>query len=324
MRRSLLLGMALMLVGAAAVAWVYRDQLKGRYYAYRLIHASESDVGMWAEQCGEWGDAVPEKLLDCLLNDDEAACLRAGIALNHAVERGSLPNLSTLLSERFHQFSELGQQVALDCATAMASRNDPQCVQDCRLMVRSGLQSNRSEVRMRAAALAMKPAIGQSDLLAPFLRDPSPQVRRAAILAVGSTRALVEDDDLLPGLHDADPECRRLTETALRSRGLRAIDVRLGKLLTDPRPAKRLELLTLLRDDGELDLSTWLRRLFDDPTPAVRSAAARLAADLQVFQLTDRLVQMSTSDPDLTVRQTIQFHLRQFAAPIRPVGATSP
>jgi len=316
--------MALMLVGAAAVAWVYRDQLKGRYYTYRLIHASESDVGMWAEQCGEWGGAVPEKLLDCLLNDDEAACLRAGFALNHAVERDSLPNLSTLLSERFHQFSELGQQVALDCATAMASRNDPQCALDCRLMVRSGLQSNRSEVRMRAAALAMKPAIGQSDLLAPFLRDPSPQVRRAAILAVGSTRALVDDDDLLPGLHDADPECRRLTETALRSRGLRAIDVRLGRLLTDPRPAKRLELLTLLRDDGELDLSTWLRRLCDDPTPAVRSAAARLAADLQVFQLTDRLAQMSTSDPDLTVRQTIQFHLRQFAAPIRPVGATSP
>jgi hypothetical protein len=132
---------------------------------------------------------------------------------------------------------------------------------------------------------------------------------------------LIADDDLLRWLHDDDAEVRRLTETALRSRGLRPRDIKLGRLLTDPRPAARLELLLLLRDDGELNLSAWLRRLSEDPAPAVRAAAARLADDQQVFQLAERLAQMTKTDPDLTVRQAAAYHLRQLQAPVRPVGA---
>jgi hypothetical protein len=174
---------------------------------------------------------------------------------------------------------------------------------------------------LRAAALASRPEIGQAELVVPLLKDSAPEVRRAAVLAVGPSRTFVTDDDLLTWLHDPDAEVRRLTEAALRSRGLRAIDVRMGRLLTDPRPAGRLELLVMLRDDDELDLCTWLRRLTDDPSPAVRAAAARLADERQVFQLADRLAEMAKADPDLTVRQTVSYHLGRLQPAVRPAAA---
>jgi hypothetical protein len=62
----------------------------------------------------------------------------------------------------------------------------------------------------------------------PLVQDPSPAVRRVAMLSVGSEEDLINEDDLLPLLHDADDEVRNLCEAALRGRGLKEMHIRLG------------------------------------------------------------------------------------------------
>ncbi|HEY1380148.1 MAG TPA: HEAT repeat domain-containing protein [Gemmataceae bacterium] len=303
------------LLGAVAAGWLCRDNLRARYYARQLLAASDADAAGWIERGGEWGSGVPDRLIDVLATEDATACSRAAAALARlgAADR---------LAERFTHLSPEGWRAALECVAAAADR--PEAAAAARQLVRPALQHADTGVRLRAAALALRPEVGQAELLVPLLKDSSAEVRRTAVLAVGPSRNLIADDDLLHWLHDPDPDVRRLTETALRSRGLRAVDVRMGRLLTDPRPAARLELLGLLRDDGQLDLSAWLGRLCEDSAPAVRAAAARLAVEQQVFQLADRLAQMAQADPDLTVRQTVRYHLAQLQAPVRPAGATQP
>jgi hypothetical protein len=312
-------GVAVLVLLGGVAAFVCRDGLKARYYTHKLFAAAEADVADWVDQAPSWGDGVTDRLTDCLATDDPAACARAGAALARLTNSGRADILGRL-ADRFARLSPAGQEAALDCVAPSAAEDGPDATAACRQIVRLALQHADAAVRLRAATLALRPTIGQPEWLVPLLRDPAAEVRRVAILAIAPARELVADDDLLRWLHDSDADVRRLTETALRSRGLRPRDVRLGRLLTDPRPAGRLELLVLLQDDGELDLSAWLRRLSEDPAPAVRAAAARLADERQVFQLADRLTQMATSDPDLTVRQAVTYHLGRLQSPVRPVS----
>jgi HEAT repeat protein len=310
-------------VGLAAAGWFGRGQLQARYYAFRLMNAADGDVSGWVEQAGSWGHGVPERLLDLLERDEATICGRGAAALAHLA--GTWPAgdprrvaLAEQLAERFPTFRPPGQQAALDCAAALT--DEPSAV---RSVLRLALDQADPAVRVRAAALALRADVGAPELLVPRLHDPSAEVRRAALLAVGPSRELIADDDLLPCLHDPDAEVRRLCELALRGRGLRAQDVRLARLLTDPKPSARLQLLTHLRGDDELDLSAWLQRLSQDSSPAVRAAAARLAGERQVMPLANRLAQMAQNDPDLTVRPIARYHLQQLQT-VRPVGAIEP
>jgi hypothetical protein len=308
---------SLVIAGIGAAGWVCRNDLKARYYAHKLLTVADADVAAWVDQAGAWGDGVPERLVVCLTADDAGGCARVGAAL----ARLQNPTITARLGERFSRLSLPGQQAAIDCVFTLAPGQQPEVVAACKQIVRPAILSPDAGVRLRAAALAMRPEIGQAELLVPLLKDPDAEIRRAAMSAVGPSRALIADDDLLGWLHDPDATVRKLTEAALRNRGLRAVDVQMGRLLTDPRPAARLELLTHLQDDVDLDLSAWLRRLSEDPVPAVRAAAARLADERQVYQLTDRLTVMAKSDPDLTVRQAVLYHLGRLQSPVRPVSA---
>jgi hypothetical protein len=308
---------AVLLVGLGVAGWVCRANLKARYYTHKLLTAADGDVAAWVAQADGWGDRVPDRLLDCLTADDANTCNRAGASL----ARLQPPAVAGLLAERFRRLSPVGQQAAIECATALLDSQQAEVIAGCRQIVRSALQHADAAVRLRGAALALRPGIGQAELLAPLLKDPSPEVRRIAIAAVGPCRSLIADDDLLDWLHDPDGDVRRTTEAALRGRGLRAADVRLGRLLTDPRLAARLDLLVQLRSDTDINLSVWLKRLSEDPSPAVRAATVRLIHERQVFQLTDRLATMSTSDPDMTVRQTAVFYFSQLQPSVRTVGS---
>jgi hypothetical protein len=316
MRRWLAAG-AVLLVGFGVAGWVCRADLKARYYTHKLLTAADGDVAAWVAQADGWGDRVPERLLDCLTGQDATACNRAGAAL----ARLQSPVVAGLLAERFSRLSTAGQQAAIECATALVCSQQAEAIAACRQIVRSALQHADAAVRLNGAALALRPEIGQAELLAPLLKDPSSEVRRMAIAAVGPSRSLIADDDLLNWLHDPDADVRRMTDAALRGRGLRAADVRLGRLLTDPRPTARLDLLVQLSSDTEINLSVWLKRLSEDPSPAVRAATVRLIHERQVFQLTDRLAIMSTSDPEMTVRQTAVFYFGKLQPSVRTVGS---
>jgi hypothetical protein len=179
-----------------------------------------------------------------------------------------------------------------------------------RELVQACLHDGEPHNQVRAVRLAQRAEIHLLDQVVPLLRDPAPEVRRAALLAVGDAPAVVTTDDLLQWLHDPDAEVRRLCEEALRlARHLPEKHLRLGRLLTDPRAAVRLEVLECLRRDPDLEPGIWLRRLSHDPAAAVRAAAVREVARQDLAPLGDRLEQMAQNDPSPTVRQLARYYL---------------
>jgi hypothetical protein len=182
-------------------------------------------------------------------------------------------------------------------------------VERWREVARTALRDSEPEVRARAIQLAQAPPFGLLERIVPLLRDPSAQVRRAAILAVGPSQTVISSEDLLGWLHDADPEVRRLCEIALRGRDLSEDNLRLGRLITDPRHDARLRAIEELLADPQREPSAWLRRLSHDPTPSVRAAAIRAAAIRPRVDLSDRLQEMTQSDPSPTVCQLAQYYL---------------
>ncbi len=174
----------------------------------------------------------------------------------------------------------------------------------------AALRSSSADNRLHAVRLSLHP--GMADLLehvATLLGDASPDVRRAALVAVSRARDAVHDDQLLPCLHDPDPEVRRLCEQALIARGLRREYIELGRLLTDPRPTQRLQVLDRLCESTELDPGLWLRRLSHDSSPSVRVAAVRAMTQQSFVDLSDRIDQIAREDSDPTVRQLAHYYL---------------
>ena len=122
MKRRLAGVTVLLLLGLAAAGWLGRDHLKTRYYTHKLLAAT--DAAGWVEQAGAWGDAVPERLLDCLATDDATACARSGAALARLADDGRAAAVAGGLAERFAHLSPPGRQSALDCARSTAHRTE--------------------------------------------------------------------------------------------------------------------------------------------------------------------------------------------------------
>src|SRR5262249_55522040 len=160
-----------------------------------------------------------------------------------------------------------------------------------------------------AIHLASQPGVELLEAIVPLLRDPSADVRHAALLAVGSTPEVIATDDLLHWLHDPDARVRRVCETALRGRGLSDGHIKLGRLLTDGQAQTRLQVLDHLRRTAELEPGFCRRRLSHDPAAAVRAAAVRAAAEFPLVNLTDRMEQIAQNDPSPTVRQLARYYL---------------
>jgi hypothetical protein len=321
--RKIILILAAVLLGSAALAWVRRDALCARYYAWRIDRAAAEDRAEWVEALAGLGDAGRPLLLDYLRRDDPQLPSAAATALEKQADGftpgdGRLAALAKALAEGFADFSPPGQTAALDLASRWAAASDPAVTQPCHEMVVAGLQQSHPETRVQAVGAALRPEVNRLDAVVPLLHDPAAEVRRAAMLALGPAREtgpdpLVGVEELLTWLHDPDAEVRRICEQSLRSRGLGPKDVKLGRLLTDPKPQARLELLVHLPGDPELDLGLWLQRLSLDPVPAVRAGVARTAAE-QAIDLGDRLEQMARNDPAPSVRQLLSdFYLHPTA-----------
>ena len=198
---------------------------------------------------------------------------------------------------------------ALDIAGALlAVQPNGDALAECRALARACLQDSDAHNRTRAVHLALYPMLEILADVAPLVRDPDTEVRRAAILAVGNSRAAISDERLAIALHDTDPEVRRLCEKALLGRGLSRRHLHLARLITDSRPATRLQVLFYLRDDSDLDLAVWLRLLTHDPAESVRLGAVRAAAEFAVIELQERLEQMATDDPNPTVSVWAKYY----------------
>lgn len=201
-------------------------------------------------------------------------------------------------------FNDAGRAEAVELLPLFRACDDPD---RCRAVVKSGLKGAN-----RAAALryAVRPEYGLKAEVVPLLDDPTPEVRRAAMAAVGPAGAgepAVGTEELFRWLNDADAEVRLLCEAALSTRGLEPEQIDAGRKLTHPDAAERLKLLIdLKRGRAFADPGPWLERLSRDPDPAVRAGAARVGyeSDLRFTGWLDRLA----SDPDGTVRRIAAYH----------------
>jgi hypothetical protein len=181
-------------------------------------------------------------------------------------------------------------------------------------LARIGLRAANATSRARGLRLARSRALNNDrtllQLAVPLLRDPSANVRRQAICAVGLKPDLISSEDLLAWLHDPDKEVRRWCEKALRSpqRNLSELQVELGRLITDNSAQERLKAFRYLRRDDHVEPGVWILRLSYDKEDAVRIAAARAAAEHRVAHLSDRLHEMAQGDRSPTVRQEAAYY----------------
>jgi len=179
----------------------------------------------------------------------------------------------------------------------------------CRNLINKSLADELPRIRIRAIGLALRLGPDRVADVACLLNDNVPEVRRAAMLAVGPCGGAIDAEELLRYLHDSDEDVRKLCVEALRSRGLGEEHVKLGRLVSDREPSSRLQVLDLLQQTSDVDSVVWLRRLSHDPSPAVRAAAVRSSAERIGSAFSDRLLQMSQNDPSPTVRQLAAHYL---------------
>jgi hypothetical protein len=273
------------------------------------------------------GDSRRTKLAACLAERFAAlsepgrqAAMEILLALSQTEQAGApaadlLPPATRMLAEASRaEASRVGESgvraAALRLAAGLSSScsTQPDLLQACRALTRTCFTDRAAANRVQAIRLARREELDLLEAVTPLLNDPAPEVRREAMLAVGSAVAAINTDDLLASLHDPDVEVRRLCEAALRSRGLSEEHVQLARLLTDSRPEVRLQVLGLLRRQNDLEPGIWLRRLSHDPAPAVRAAVVRAAIEQRVPSLSDRLEQMAQNDPSPSVRQLAQYY----------------
>ncbi len=303
---------------ASVAGWFAYKPLLARHYVNKLESSPDDET---VDRIADFGEASVSPLIE-MLKRDAPASGHASYALQRVLDRWQpddprAPNVARKLASSFADFSTAGKVGVLELAEMWQGRG-ADCRDAAAQLVQAGLKDDQVSTQVRAIILALKPEFGLVVDVAPLLKDPKPEVRRAAVLAVGPFRDLVPDEDLLPCLHDADEEVRGRCEAALKIRGLRDKDVLLGRLITDSSPLKRLEVIRFLPNDSQLDPQAWLNRLCQDSSPIVRASAARFALDPAAeidADLSPRVRQMAQSDPDGTVRQIAEFLLRSRERP---------
>lgn len=148
-----------------------------------------------------------------------------------------------------------------------------------------GALADTSDAVRVAAAAALSNAGRRASAAAPgvarLLADSAhPHVRRQAVVvlrALGSASAGASVPALTPVLRDPDPEVRRAAAEALGSLGAAAVAATpgLAALTTDPNPDVRLRALEAVgRVAPGSEAAAPLARALSDPVPAVRAAAA--------------------------------------------------
>lgn len=272
------------------------------------------------------GDAGLPTLLDVLRSDDAAGCGAVIAALRDASRADPAVTLrcGAVLAEA-QSFTDEGKDALLPLACDAAKSPDVDLAAKGREAVRAALGAASPEVVARAATAAAFPEVNLKAEVVPLLTNTRPEVRRAAVAAVGPAGngpAVVGDEELFRLLNDPDLEVRAVCEGALATRGLDGDQIAAAKKLTHPDAGERLKLLLDLRwgRDTVRDPGPWLERLSRDAEPAIRAGAARVAVECQLTYA-GWLDRLAVEDPDPTVREVAAYH-RGVAAEIRQAGFT--
>ena len=209
-----------------------RKPLLARYYVHQLeVAAIEGKVPY--REITELNDVAVPRLID-LFRSERAPHERAAKALTEIVlalpdDDPALTKMAAHLAEPFGEFQPAGRSAILAQILEPLLTRCPACKDSCREMVKAALKDADANNRTAAIVLALRRDIGLGAEVVPLLTDRQVEVRRSAMLAIGTSPELIGADDLLHWLHDPDKEVRDLCEAALKSRGLRDKDVPHGQ-----------------------------------------------------------------------------------------------
>jgi hypothetical protein len=321
-KRVLRAALGLVLVLGAAGAWVASNStaLHARYAAHRMRSAAtDEERARWADALAAGGDAGLPRLVEFVRAGDPACCPAAAAALDrhlNALPEGD-PRAVTLCGQLLDTFPGPGEATpaaVLGLLPTVLKRAGGAHAAKCREVVAAGLRMPATPGRLLAVRLAMHPQVRMRADLVPLLNAPEPEIRRAALFAVGPATdddPVIGDEELFRWLHDPDEGVRKGCYDALVSRGRTESEIALGRRLTHPESAERLKLLLDLRyDDDVADPEPWLERLSRDAEPAVRAGAARVAVEVAADRRLAAPVwvgRLADADPDPTVRRVAGY-----------------
>ncbi len=245
-------------------------------------------------------------------------CLGVVTGVLHQAQTRPLPPRLTRIAGQMLVVAEKKNELraaALHLAAELIECVEPgQWADVAREIADRSMKDEAAPTRVAALRLIMRPALrNDKDLIekaVPMLRDPAAAVRKAALVVLASERDVVREESFLPLLHDDDAEVQYLCETALRKRGLLDDDIKMARMISDANPATRMLVLYHLHRMPDINIGGLLRQLSLDASPAVRAAAARAAAECASVDLSERLREMSQSDPHDLVRRLAQYHLQ--------------
>lgn len=317
-------GLAVVVAGAGGWAACNWTELQVRYTAYRMQTASnDEDREKWGHKLADFGDPGLSVLVELIRTGPPAVRASAAATVNahlNSLPEGD-PRAVTLCGQVLDAYAacdEGGQGAVLSLLPTIVKRDGIAHVTQCRAVVEAGLKVSAVESRLTAIRAAMHPQVRMRVDVLPLLNAVEPEVRRAALVAVGPAvddEPVIGDEELFHWLHDPDEGVRTVCRDALVSRGRSDAEISLGSRLTHPLAGERLKLLLDLRYDDELlDPEPWLERLSRDPDPGVRAGSARVAVELAVerhFPTPVWVGRLADSDPDRTVRRIAQFYRAQ-------------
>jgi len=329
-------GLGLVVAAAGAWGWANRADLGARYAARQLTRAATDDErAAWAAKLIDHGDAARASVVGFVSTGSPE--VRAAVV--PAVEKqlterpdddGSAAALADALLDAFPGCDAGGQESVVALLPALLKRIGPAGAAKCRVVTAAGLKLPSPAARLGAIRAAMHPLVKLRADVVPLLAAVEPEVRRAALFAVGPATdddQVIGDEELFRWLHDADADVRRGCQDALASRGRTDTDIRLGRRLTNPDAAERLDLLLDLRSDDDVaDPEPWLERLARDADPGVRAGAARVAAELAAERrqaLPPWVPRLAEADPEPTVRRIAAYYcatLSRTDGAVRPAG----
>ncbi|HEY2911288.1 MAG TPA: hypothetical protein VGI99_13645, partial [Gemmataceae bacterium] len=317
-------GLAVVLLIAGVWTGTHWSALRIRYAANRLESAaSEDERTRWADSLAARGDEGTDRLLALLRTND--ASVRASVAA--ALERhlqgmtANDPRGAVLGEKLLDQFAN-GSGDSCESLVGTLPRILDDCGalhrEKCRNAVATALKLPSVAGRLAAIRAAMNPEVDLRGAIVPLLDAAEPEVRRAALFAVGpatDAATVIGDEELFRWLHDADGGVRALCREALLSRGRTETEIGLGRRLADPEPGERLKLLLDLRYDDLADPEPWLERLSRDANPGVRAGAVRVMMELAAVRrlpVPPWVVKMQDSDPDATVQRIARFYFTAY------------
>lgn len=276
----------LALVGTATWAAMNRDQLMTRYAAHRFTAAAnEAERAQWAE---DLATRDPQSLVAYTTAGSGEVRASATAALAKHLE--SLPpadshgsEIAGQLLDAFASAGESERDALAGLLPVLVFRGGTIHAGKSKAAVVAGLKMPLAKARVSAIRAAV--AMSMRGEIVPMLSAPEPEVRRAAMFAVGPAtegESVIGDEELFHWLHDPDGDVRTICRAALVSRGRSDSEIVLGKKLIAPDAAERLTLLVDLRYEDELpDVEPWLERLSRDVEPGVRAGSVRVMMEIK-------------------------------------------